>query len=106
MQIDLQGEYRIREEIFSDKYRNSIFVSAVTGENIDDLLKKIDEKINESSRHKFLFPFEEQKLIAKMYEISNVIAKDYTDYGVLITAIISKDKIGSVEKFLSVSDQS
>ncbi|MBN2858496.1 MAG: GTPase HflX [Candidatus Delongbacteria bacterium] len=104
--IDLQGEYRIREEIFSDKYRDSIFVSAVTGENIDDLLKKIDEKINESSRHKFLFPFEEQKLIARMYEISNVISKEYTDYGVLITAIISKDKIGTVEKFLSASDQS
>lgn len=102
--IDLQGEYRIREEIFSDKYRNSMFVSAFTGENIEDLLKKIDEKISESTRRKFLFPFEEQKLIARMYEISNVISKDYTDYGVIITAIISKDNIRYVEKFLSDSD--
>ncbi|MFO7811255.1 MAG: GTPase HflX [Candidatus Delongbacteria bacterium] len=97
--IDLLGEYRVREEIFSDKYKNSIFVSAETGENLEGLKKNIQERVNKTFRRTFLFPFEEQKLIARMYERSDVVSKKYTDYGVMITSIITDESFRSVKKF-------
>lgn len=98
--IDLLGEYRVREEIFADVYEGSQFISAVTGENIELLLNTIDEKLNMSSRYDLLFPFEEQKLIANLHNYATVISKDFTDYGVSVTAIINKDDVYKISRFI------
>ncbi|MBU4486817.1 MAG: GTPase HflX [Candidatus Delongbacteria bacterium] len=102
--IDLLGEYRVREEIFVDKYKGSVFVSAVTGENVDYLLKSASDKLNQTSRYNLLFPFEEQKSIANMHEYAIIISKEFTDYGVSITAIVNKENLYKVEKFI-IKDQ-
>ncbi len=98
--IDLLGEYRVREEIFSDKYEGSSFISAFTGENTGNLLNSVREKLNQAIRCSFLFPFEEQKILANMHEISEILSKDFTDYGVQVTAVISRDNLYKVKDFL------
>ena len=103
--IDLLGEYRVREEIFADVYEGSLFVSAMTGENIEQLLNTIDEKLNKSSRYNLLFPFEEQKIMANLHDYATAISKEFTDYGVSITAIINKEDVYKVSRFI-VSDRS
>jgi GTPase len=98
--IDLLGEYRVREEIFSGKFQNSCFVSAVTGENIDLLVKTAGERIRRSSRYKLLFPFEDQKPIANLHEYADVLTKDFSDYGVVVTAIVGKEHLYKVQKYI------
>lgn len=102
--IDLLGEYRVKEEVFADVYTGSLFISAVTGENIDLLLAKIDEKLNQASRLKLLFPFEEQKLIANLHEYATVISKDFTDYGVSVEAVVNKEDLYKIKKFIAVPE--
>lgn len=102
--IDLLGEYRVREEIFSDKYEGSAFISAFTGENTGGLLNSVREKLNQAIRCSFLFPFEEQKILANMHEISEILSKDFTDYGVQVTAVISRDNLYKVKDFLINKD--
>lgn len=102
--IDLLGEYRVREEIFTDKYAGSLFVSAVTGENIEVLLNTVDEKLNKSSRFNLLFPFEEQKILANLHDFATVTSKEFTDYGVAVTAIINKEDIYKIRKFIRIDE--
>ncbi len=98
--IDLLGEYRVREEIFTDKYRDSVFISAYTGENTENILKSVSSKLNQSLRCSFLFPFEEQKLIANMHEFAEIINKEFTDYGVSVTAVIARENLYKVKDFM------
>jgi len=102
--IDLLGEYRVREEIFTDKYRDSVFISAFTGENTENILKSVGSKLNQSLRCSFLFPFEEQKLIANMHEFAEIISKEFTDYGVSVTAVIARENLYKVKDFLIESN--
>ncbi len=98
--IDLLGEYRIREEIFTDKYKGAIFISAFTGENSEFVLKEMSSKLNQSLRCSFLFPFEEQKLIANLHEFAEIIHKEFTDYGVSVTAVVNRENLYRVKDFI------
>lgn len=98
--VDMLSEHRVREEIFIDKYPNSVIISAVTGENIEKLLKKIDDMLNLSSVYKLLFPFEEQKLLAQLHDFGNVLSKDFTDEGVEVEAVVNKEDLKKVEKYI------
>jgi GTP-binding protein HflX len=98
--IDLLGEYRVREEIFSDKYKDSVFISAFTGENTGEILKSVSSKLNRSLRCGFLFPFEEQKLLANLHEFAEIIHKEFTDYGVSVTAVIGRENLYRVKDFI------
>jgi GTP-binding protein HflX len=98
--IDLLGEYRVREEIFSDKYKDSVFISAFTGENTGEILKSVSSKLNRSLRCSFLFPFEEQKLLANLHEFAEIIHKEFTDYGVSVTAVIGRENLYRVKDFI------
>ncbi|MDA3884640.1 MAG: GTPase HflX [Candidatus Delongbacteria bacterium] len=98
--VDMLSEHRVREEIFIDKYPKSVIISAVTGENIEKLLKKIDDMLNLSSVYKLLFPFEEQKLLAQLHDFGNVISKEFTDEGVIVEAVVNSEDLNKVEKYI------
>lgn len=98
--VDKLSEHRVREEIFIDKYPRSVIISAVTGENIDKLLKKVDDMLNLSSTYKLLLPFEEQKLLAQLHDFGNVLSKEFTDEGVVVEAVVNKEDLKKVEKYI------
>jgi len=98
--IDLLGEYRVKEEVFGDKYKNSLYISALTGENIENLITVVDNKLNQSSKYDLLFPFEEQKIIANMHEYATIISREFADNGVLISAVVNKEDLYKVKKFI------
>ncbi|MCK4980369.1 MAG: GTPase HflX [Candidatus Delongbacteria bacterium] len=98
--VDKLSEHRVREEIFVDKYPRSVIISAVTGENIDKLLKKVDDMLNLSSSYKLLLPFEEQKLLAQLHDFGNILSKEFTDEGVVVEAVVNKEDLKKVEKYI------
>lgn len=98
--VDRLPEYRVRAEIFEDKYPNSIILSAHTGENVDYLLQKIDKAFNESSRCEFLIPFSDTKRVAYIHSYGKVISEEYEDKGVRIVAVMNNQNIYEVEQYL------
>ena len=100
LKVDILSEHRVREEIFIDKYPKSVIISAVTGENIDKLIKKVDDMLNLSSVYKLLFPFEEQKLLAQLHDFGNVLSKDFVDEGVKVEAVVNQEDLKKVEKYI------
>ena len=98
--VDKLPEYRVRAEIFEDKYPNSIIISAHAGENVDLLLQKIDKALNKSSKYKLFIPFSAAKKVAYVHSYGKVISEEYKDDGVKITAVINNQDIYEVEQFI------
>lgn len=102
--VDSLSEYRVRAEIFEDKYENSVIISAKTGENIDVLLKRIDDLVNESNHYVFHFPFSEQKSVAFLHQYANVLDEKYHDDKIEVKAIVNKSDLRRIEKFIVQED--
>lgn len=98
--IDLLPEHRMQMEYFKEKYPLSAAVSAHSGENMDTLLEYIDDYINSSSKHKFIFPFDEQKTIAKLHSIGQVLSENFEDDGVYIVAVVNDEDMHNFRDFI------
>ncbi len=77
------------------KAHDSVCISAMDGTGVDNLLTMIDEILAKSKRRiRFLFPFDKQGAVNKLYEQSTVVSTDYTDEGVLVEAIVDEKCYG------------
>ena len=70
---------------------------------IDKLLKSVDDYLYSSKEYTLLFPFENQKLVANLHEYAKIIDKKYLDNGVQIKAIINEDDLYKIENFIKGS---
>lgn len=83
------------------KSHNSVCISAKDGSGIEALLEKLDEILaNSKKKLKFLFPFDKQGAVNKLYTNSTVLSVDYTDVGVLVEAIVDEKCQGMYENFI------
>jgi len=85
------------------KEHDTVCISAKTGAGVDNLLQMIDEILAKSKKQvKFIFPFDKQGAVNKLYENATVVSVDYIDDGVLIEAIVDQKCYGMYEKYIFV----
>ncbi len=82
-------------------FPDALFISAMTGEGLDDLLHRMDELIaDRAERHKLRIPLENQDVVARLYREASVLSCEYLDDGVSVTALIPKLILEKYQEFL------
>jgi GTPase len=85
------------------KFRSSIFVSAKKGDGLDNLIKKLDEILEESNiKFTITVPHEESKLISYVFDRFNIIEKRYENEGVTLLGIGNIKEIMKIQKNISL----
>ncbi len=70
---------------------NTIFISAKTGEGIDELLSAIELELSRLKRnYKLLVPYDKQTIVSSLYANFTVVSVEYADNGVLVEATLDE----------------
>ena len=81
---------------------NKIKISALTGEGINDLLKKIEEKLSfDKETITLIIPYDKGNLISFLHQKANILNKEYTDNGVLIKVEIKSTYIDEFKDYIN-----
>jgi GTP-binding protein HflX len=85
--------------------RLKVFVSAATGEGIDELTEKLEEIIaSGKTTETFRFPASEFSSINLLYREASVISVDYTEDGATVTASVDARVKGMLSRFIEKCD--
>ena len=77
-----------------------IFVSARTGEGVDDLLERISEQLPAPEvEMTLLVPYDRGEVISRLHVQGRVISTDYREDGTLVTALVHPARIADLEPF-------
>ena len=80
---------------------NVFYISAKTGENVDRLIERLSEIVNEkTSRLVYVIPMSRQDEVAKMYRFAKVQSVEYEGDNTIVTAICDSRAKGMFEKWL------
>lgn len=97
---DLPGE-EIPSAPASIPKENVFYVSARTGQNIDALVTRLTELVNESTtRLTFEIPMARQDVVAKLYRLARVEEVSYEDDKTVVTAVCDSRARGTFEEWL------
>lgn len=78
----------------------AVYISALTGDNMDELISKIREKIFADRVHaKLLIPYDKGGITSYLCENSEIISTEYTENGTLIEGYFSSEDYGRYEKY-------
>ena len=70
---------------------NTFFISAKTGEGIDELLSAIELELSRLKRnYKLLVPYDKQTIVSSLYANFTVVSVEYADNGVLVEATLDE----------------
>lgn len=84
--IDLCPDFSVPNVQGGDYYHAQVQVSALTGEQISELLCAIESVLALRLHHtQLLFPYERGDLVAAVYELGTVIRQESTESGLLLT---------------------
>ncbi len=84
---DREGE-QIPSAPASVPKENVFYVSAKTGQNVDALVARLGELVNESTaRLTFAIPMDRQDVVAKLYRFARVEEVTYDDANTIVTAV-------------------
>lgn len=79
---------------------DAIFVSAKTGENMDLLLERIDEKITgDMVRATFLIPYDKGQVVSVLCEKGQVESMEYAEQGTQLTGRFRREDHGRYRKY-------
>lgn len=80
---------------------NSVAISAVTGEGIDDLIKIIEAEIHKGKKSvTLIIPYAEQHALSALYNIYTVNSVDYLDEGISVSVVLDAKGIGQYKKYI------
>lgn len=78
----------------------AVFVSARTGEGIEDLLAQISDLIPRPDIEvELLVPYDRGDVISSLHEIGTVISKDYQEAGTHVVALVTSQQLSAVDEF-------
>lgn len=91
--------------LIEEEFPNSIFVSAYKDININELMMLLQNKYDTLSKDFDLFlPYNDSKLINKIYSLSEVLSQSNDDEGYILKLRVQNDKLGAFnnlfEKFI------
>ena len=79
---------------------NVAYISAATGQGVEQMLLKIEEMLHEGSRRvTFFIPNDQQKLVARLYSAATVEEVEYGADGVTVTAVVDAQTYGQLRAF-------
>ena len=79
----------------------SVRVSAKTGDGVDKLLEKIEEVIRNTKRkYKLQIPYSDQSVLSMLYNTAVVFDTDYSDGGIIVTAVLDGKARGRFDKYI------
>lgn len=103
--IDLLQDRSILQ-VLLEKYRNCVFISAVRGINILGLKNQIIKLLeNEFIVKQISIHSSEQKLLAKIYNIGEVIERVYESDMIKLTIRIRRNEIGKIQNIIDDAKQ-
>ncbi|TDT71426.1 GTP-binding protein HflX [Hypnocyclicus thermotrophus] len=80
---------------------NSIEISALRGDGLEELIKKIEINLFEDEKKVDMqIPFIKGSIISYILENSRVISKEYNENGILITTFLNKKDYNKYKKFI------
>ena len=78
----------------------SVFISSVTGEGTDKLLRKIEDTLNSGRKRIILhFPYDKSGLVEAVHRDSSVLRTDYLEDCIEIEAILNPDTYGRLREY-------
>jgi GTPase len=81
----------------------AVFVSARTGEGIDELLTRISELIPQPEVEvSLLVPYERGDIISKLHDVGRVLTTEYVEDGTLVTALVHPQSVESLKPYRAV----
>ncbi len=81
--------------------RNAVFVSAVTGQGMDELADGIRDKLmSDKKKTQFFIPYAQAGIMERIHRNANIIERKFDEEGILITAVMSEKLIGKYEEFV------
>ena len=89
----------VREYDSSPSEYKKIFISAKTGEGVEELLEEVRRKIFDDTTVKFLIPYDRGDISSYLCEKTNVISMDYKDNGTEIVVEISRSDYQRLREF-------
>lgn len=92
--IDIVMEY----DSSPSEYKK-IFISAKTGEGVEELLEEVRRRIFDDTTVKFLIPYDRGDISSYLCEKTNVISMDYKDNGTEIVVEISRSDYQRLREF-------
>jgi len=81
-------------------HEDAISISAKKGENINELLKKVDDHLHSANKYILLIPHTEQKAVNHLHKLGQIEETEYLEEGVQITAVINQEDLHEFERFL------
>lgn len=83
----------IRKAFLSRRFPSAIFISALTGENLDELLRQAETAVHHTEQISLRIPYDKTVLVARLHETSNILKEEYKDDAVWLEVIVGeKDK--------------
>ncbi|THG32281.1 GTPase HflX [Naasia lichenicola] len=80
---------------------NSVFVSARTGEGIEELLERIAELVPRPRLEvRALVPYDRGELIARVHDRGQLISTEYEEGGTLVHAYVEPEEFSALESFV------
>lgn len=97
--IDLVSDPQFRKDLIAE-FPNSVAVSAVTGEGMNDLLNLIKKQVQDLlGAVKALLPYSESGLLQECYNFGRVNVVDYREDGIYVEAELVKEMRGILSKY-------
>ena len=78
-----------------------VHISALTGQGLDELLAKAEEKLNQGQRLMELFiPYEKYDAMQALRAAGNILEESHEDTGTRVKVLIAEDKLWKVKSRL------
>lgn len=91
----------VTDRLDFDFFENSVKISALTGEGIDNLLEEISRALPKSRRRvKILIPFDKGSLVNLLRENGEVFSEEYTDSGTLMDVSAEISVLGGIKDYI------
>jgi GTP-binding protein HflX len=79
---------------------NQVFISALTGQGIDILIKKLEDMVTEGKRRiTYLIPNSEAGALNTLYKVATVESVDYGVEGITAVALADSKARGMMKKY-------
>lgn len=97
-----------KAEAFTPKtpVKDSYFISALTGEGVDALVKRLEETAHNGAREYVLnIPHSDLGVLGRLYDNTAVKSVEYTDFGAVATVVADRKNAGVFAKYIEEREE-
>ena len=85
----------------ADDRKNTFYISAKTGQGIDQLIEAIYERLGSANKSvELLLPFSQGNIVSSLHERAKVIVSDYRENGIYLEAIVPVNMLKELNKYI------